>query len=85
MAGEKTTDTALQDTVNKLWDSDTVHVMQTGYTKLLEAWKTVACDLPESNRGRMKNPRINRAVKWQEWLPPRTTGGSQFNRGVVDG
>jgi hypothetical protein len=40
MAGEKIMDTALQDTVNKLWDIGPVHVMEAGNIKLLEALET---------------------------------------------
>jgi hypothetical protein len=45
--------------VNKLWESDLVHVWETGYTKLLEALETMADNLMEYNGGKMKNVRFN--------------------------
>ncbi len=54
LAGEKTTDAALQSTVDQLWGEDPVHVSEEGYIRLWEALEKAARSLIDSNGSRSK-------------------------------
>jgi hypothetical protein len=52
MAGEKTMEATLQDTMDKLWDTDPVRVSEAGCYKLLDVLETAAGELLNSPRGK---------------------------------
>jgi hypothetical protein len=78
MAGEKTTDKALQEKIYQLRDTDPVHVLEAGFTKLGLALEFAAGEMLHSGGGSVKKTNTSHTSRWPEWLPNRAIASSTF-------
>ena len=77
LAGPKTTDEALQETIEASWEADAVHPTNEGYRKIVSGLRVAARDLLEAGDRGVKKAEASGVVRHPEWAPSRGT----VNRG----